>query len=185
MGVMNLVGKNKSRGFTIVELLIVIVVIGILAAITIVAYSGIQVRANNAARVSEAEQVTKTLLLYKAQNDSYPAFPGGASNVCIGEGFADLNADGLGDCWDANKATGASSAHQDSAFNTALKTVATLPIGNRVPIVSGTYQRLGPVFVLAGASYYVHYWLQSSSCPTGTVTWSDTITVRCSILLDS
>ncbi|MDB5165339.1 MAG: Fimbrial protein, partial [Candidatus Saccharibacteria bacterium] len=38
----------KQRGFTIVELLIVIVVIGILAAITIVAYNGIQ----NRARVS-------------------------------------------------------------------------------------------------------------------------------------
>jgi prepilin-type N-terminal cleavage/methylation domain-containing protein len=38
--------KTKS-GFTIVELLIVIVVIGILAAITIVAYNGIQDRAND------------------------------------------------------------------------------------------------------------------------------------------
>jgi prepilin-type N-terminal cleavage/methylation domain-containing protein len=40
----SLVGK-KQAGFTIVELLIVIVVIGILAAITIVAYNGIQDRA--------------------------------------------------------------------------------------------------------------------------------------------
>lgn len=37
---------KKQKGFTIVELLIVIVVIGILAAITIVAYNGIQARAN-------------------------------------------------------------------------------------------------------------------------------------------
>jgi len=42
---------NKKSGFTIVELLIVIVVIGILAAITIVAYNGIQQRA----RVSTAQ----------------------------------------------------------------------------------------------------------------------------------
>ena len=39
--------KNKQFGFTIVELLIVIVIIGILAAITVVAYNGIQNRANN------------------------------------------------------------------------------------------------------------------------------------------
>ena len=38
--------KQSGHGFTIVELLIVIVVIGILAAISIVAYSGIQTRAN-------------------------------------------------------------------------------------------------------------------------------------------
>ena len=37
--------KKTKSGFTIVELLIVIVVIGILAAITIVAYNGIQSRA--------------------------------------------------------------------------------------------------------------------------------------------
>lgn len=42
-----MIAKDKS-GFTIVELLIVIVVIGILAAITVVAYNGIQERTRNA-----------------------------------------------------------------------------------------------------------------------------------------
>lgn len=44
----SLSGRNNRRGFTIVELLIVIVVIGILAAIVIVAYQGVQSRAQQA-----------------------------------------------------------------------------------------------------------------------------------------
>jgi prepilin-type N-terminal cleavage/methylation domain-containing protein len=181
------VGKtNKQSGFTIVELLIVIVVIGILAAITIVAYNGIQARANNAARISEAQQLAKVLSIYRTNNDQYPPLPVGVTRVCIGDGFADLNADGLGDCWDANKPGPTSLAHPDAAFNAALKTIATLPIGNRVPIVSTTYQRLGPVFDAGAATYYVHYWIEDSTatCPVGVKTWNSTDTVRCSIPLE-
>jgi prepilin-type N-terminal cleavage/methylation domain-containing protein len=47
----------KSRGFTIVELLIVIVVIAILAAITIVAYTGIQKRATATSSKESARQL--------------------------------------------------------------------------------------------------------------------------------
>jgi prepilin-type N-terminal cleavage/methylation domain-containing protein len=62
------------RGFTIVELLIVIVVIGILAAITIVAYNGIKARADDASMQSEASQASKKILAYKATNsDTLPA----------------------------------------------------------------------------------------------------------------
>ena len=61
------------RGFTIVELLIVIVVIGILAGITIVAYNGIQNRAKVAAAQSTASQVAKKVAAYAVLNaDSYP-----------------------------------------------------------------------------------------------------------------
>jgi len=54
----------KRRGFTIVELLIVIVVIAILAAITIVAYNGIQQRAQVSALYSGIKQVDKSFRLY-------------------------------------------------------------------------------------------------------------------------
>jgi prepilin-type N-terminal cleavage/methylation domain-containing protein len=65
--------RIASHGFTIVELLIVIVVIGILAAITIVAYNGIQGRAKVAAMQSNLQQAAKKLETYKvANNDFYP-----------------------------------------------------------------------------------------------------------------
>ncbi len=64
--------KNKQPGFTIVELLIVVVVIAILAAITIVAYAGIQQRARESAVSSSVSQAKKKLEVYKVEKGSYP-----------------------------------------------------------------------------------------------------------------
>jgi prepilin-type N-terminal cleavage/methylation domain-containing protein len=50
------------RGFTIVELLIVVVIIAILAAITVVSYNGISARAVNAKRDSDVAMYTKAIL---------------------------------------------------------------------------------------------------------------------------
>ena len=68
--------KNKQRGFTIVELLIVIVVIAILAAITIVAFNGIQKRGSDSQRKSDIAAITKALELYYIDNGRYPAGSG-------------------------------------------------------------------------------------------------------------
>ncbi len=64
--------QNRHLGFTIVELLIVIVVIGILAAITIVAYNGIQGRARSAAQVSVLASAAKTANVSFTLNNTYP-----------------------------------------------------------------------------------------------------------------
>lgn len=73
---MNLVGTNiklkrtndNRKGFTIVELLIVVVVVGILAAVTFVAYGNVQQRARDATRLQDAKLVEKSLRLYLTQN---------------------------------------------------------------------------------------------------------------------
>jgi prepilin-type N-terminal cleavage/methylation domain-containing protein len=65
---------KKQLGFTIVELLIVIVVIAILAAITVVAYNGIQERARTSTVTSALSQAAKKLLSYQVDYpDTYPA----------------------------------------------------------------------------------------------------------------
>ena len=63
----------ERRGFTIVELLIVIVVIGILAAITIVAYNGITQRAVASSLQSDLEGSAKLLAIDQVNNGTYPA----------------------------------------------------------------------------------------------------------------
>jgi len=68
----NKINTKGQGGFTIVELLIVIVVIGILAAITIVAYSGITARANNTKAISNADSVQKVAETYNADLGHYP-----------------------------------------------------------------------------------------------------------------
>ena len=59
--------RIHSAGFTIVELLIVVVVIAILASISLVAYTGIQGRARDAVRANDIAQIKKALLLYDAR----------------------------------------------------------------------------------------------------------------------
>lgn len=69
-----LYGRNVTyTGFTIVELLIVIVVIAILAAISIVAYMGIQNRANDAVVKSDLANLTKKIEEYRALEGGFPA----------------------------------------------------------------------------------------------------------------
>ena len=65
-------GKHRTTGFTIVELLIVIVVIAILAAIRIVAYNGIQSRAKDTSKVQKMNDIAKALELYKSDKGYYP-----------------------------------------------------------------------------------------------------------------
>ena len=64
--------KKYNRGFTIVELLIVIVVIGILAVITIVAYNGVQARAKTSVSLSTADQVRMKAAAWNGLLGSYP-----------------------------------------------------------------------------------------------------------------
>lgn len=72
--------KTKSRGFTIVELLIVVVIIAILAAITIVAYNGIQNRAKASSAQSLANAIAKKAEAFNATESTYPASNAGFGN---------------------------------------------------------------------------------------------------------
>lgn len=64
--------KRKEKGFTIVELLIVIVVIGILAAIVIVTFTGVQKKARDSERTTDVNNVYSQLEVFFADKTYYP-----------------------------------------------------------------------------------------------------------------
>lgn len=78
-----------TRGFTIVELLIVIVVVGVLASITTVAYNGISDRATAARAAETASAYIKAFELYYNTYGTYPDISplkdGSLTNYCLGK----------------------------------------------------------------------------------------------------
>lgn len=103
--------RKSITGFTIVELLIVIVVIAILAAISVVAYTGIQQRATNSSIIASANQTVKLIQAYIAENGNYP-FTG--SVVCVVPGSSTCT-------------SGDVSRSSNATLNNNLATIGTLP----------------------------------------------------------
>jgi prepilin-type N-terminal cleavage/methylation domain-containing protein len=75
---------KKMRGFTLVELIIVIVIIGILAAVTVVGYQNQTAKARDSKRLSDIDSIRKAVDLYYHTNGKYPDYVPG--NTCAGEG---------------------------------------------------------------------------------------------------
>lgn len=81
---MNWWAKQKQNGFTLVELLIVIVVIAILASISAVAYNGVVQRSYTAQVASVVDGYEKLLNMYKVDNGDFPTFSDtGGSFACL------------------------------------------------------------------------------------------------------
>jgi prepilin-type N-terminal cleavage/methylation domain-containing protein len=64
--------KTRQSGFTIVELLIVIVVIGILAGLVVTTFNGIQQRGRDTERQTDVKAIHGQVEAYYAQNGRYP-----------------------------------------------------------------------------------------------------------------
>ena len=89
--------KKKQTGFTIVELLIVIVIIGILAAITVVAYNGIQQRAKNQQASSDLANLAKAIHLARINDGKVlKDITGNSCTSCGSQANYELTLDRIG-----------------------------------------------------------------------------------------
>lgn len=69
-----------NRGFTLIELMVVITIIGLLATTVLASMQNSRVAARDAQRVQEARQLVTALELYRNQNGRYPC--SGGSLLC-------------------------------------------------------------------------------------------------------
>jgi prepilin-type N-terminal cleavage/methylation domain-containing protein len=67
-----MISLKKQKGFTIVELLIVIIVIGILATLVLVTYAGVQAKARDTKRQTDVDALQSHLETFYAQYGFYP-----------------------------------------------------------------------------------------------------------------
>jgi prepilin-type N-terminal cleavage/methylation domain-containing protein len=69
-----MVSLKKQKGFTLVELLIVIIIIGILATLVIVTFSGVQAKARDSKRQTDIGALDSHIEAFYAENGFYPTY---------------------------------------------------------------------------------------------------------------
>ena len=147
--------KRGKSGFTIVELLIVIVVIAILAAITIVAFNGIQQRANNTAKISAVKGVIR---LVKGYTATYSVLPGTATRCATVDN-------------QCTNSTGTAQTTDNTALMDELRKIGTPPT-SPTTTVNNAYgiqyiYEAGMTFNGTLAPIRIEYWLQGDNQPCG------------------
>jgi len=143
---------KKTRGFTVVELLIVVATIAILAGIVIVAYNGVQTRAKLGKIQADLKTVQKMVETYKTFNGTYPV-----TN-------ASLNPD-----W------GTSTGRTDAKCSVGTKTSDWVPgLNASLPQSDGTSTGVGGypgcyIYVSDGTSYVISAWNMLKDVQTSTM----------------
>lgn len=150
-----MLGRNRPSGFTIVELLIVIVVIAVLAAVTVVAFNGVQQRAKNSQRIAAAKEWHKLIMAYTSANGAYPSVTIN-NHTCLGDHYVtnfDINADV--DCYSTNNIK-----HPTAGILNAYRTIAPLPV-----FPNDTMTSVGGYGTVTGISIRAHDTLDPATTP--------------------
>lgn len=112
--------KKNKKGFTLLELLVMISIIGLLATFAVVAVQNARIKARDSRRLHDVKQITKALEMYNDEFKEYPCENIDPAHMCIiffggeakpgtsyGSGAAELWYDGEGswsdECFDDNE----------------------------------------------------------------------------------
>jgi len=190
-----MLGGLKAKGFTIIELLVVIVIIAILATFVIITYRGIQQRANNTQTLLALVDIVKGVQAYAQQNQKYPedsANPGVLAMTCIGDDYEGNQ------CMDVSSGTpgacnGTLSMVKAAWFSNSVKTLLSkspMPSKQKIScngreIVGATY---AANFESPGVSVILYFLAGDVSCGapaglTGSKTYSTSTETMCYIYL--
>ena len=88
----------NKKGFTIIELLVVISIIGLLSTISVVSLNGARIKSRDARRLADMQQILTALELYYNEYGTYPATPSvyGEGTTCGGWDTSRFDSDGDG-----------------------------------------------------------------------------------------
>ncbi len=128
--------RIRKNGFTVIELVVVIVVIGVLAAVVTVVYGNVQREARNTTRLTELRSWIDIFEVYKARKGSYPGKNYTVSTGgCLGAGFPHSTDDANYRCRETHVNEGYSYTEAEStALMADLMTVAKMPPADKTPV---------------------------------------------------
>lgn len=174
--------KKSTSGFTIVELLVVIVIIAILAAISIVAYTGIQRRADSAARSSEVAAWQRAFEVYRASEGGWPSSMTVGTTYCLGKGFP-IGTGGVRRCVGYQTTAGPLES-DNTTLMAQLQTLTQIPDSPKTPL--GIF--VGPFAVANsdGSLTITHLFPEQQGCPSN-ISYGSTIVghaAYCSFVLN-
>jgi general secretion pathway protein G len=162
---------NRQNGFTIVEIMIVVVIVAILAGLVLTAYRGVTDRGYNSRITTGVNAYIKAIQIYKARNGAYPT-----QTSCLGSGYPSNT------CWTGTGGT----RTVDGTFDTALATIVDVkPMLADTLLATGVgnNMRAGAVYTAASGTgpFTITYYLKGTNqtCPQGSVTAGGSVLTRC------
>lgn len=143
--------EDKKRGFTLMELLVVISIVGLFAAVILTALNTAREKGRNSGRIQQVNQYIRALELARSNNSNarFPLPAAGASYVCLGDYPGTT-------CWDG-------SVNEDTTFpGVLIQTISTLPAGDVVGSTRGyTYRTTD-----SGVTYDIRWMMEGGAGAT-------------------